>query len=275
MAKIENKNITENNNIAENKTKTVLVTGATSGIGRAVAFGFAGEGFAVAINGFGQKGEIATVLSELKERGAAKALHVPSDMSKAGEIENLIATTQRELGSLDVLVNNAGIQHTARIEDFPTEKWDQIIAINLSSAFHTIRLSLPLMKARNFGRIINIASVHGLVGSVQKAAYVAAKHGIVGLTKVVALECAEQNITANSVCPGWVLTPLVEAQLEANAARDQIGSEQAVHNLLLEKQPSLRFVPLDELSKLCLFLASEGSSINGASLPIDGGWTAR
>ncbi|CAN5334050.1 3-hydroxybutyrate dehydrogenase [soil metagenome] len=261
---------------AVQEASTALVTGATSGIGKAIALGFAKNNLAIAINGFGKEEEIAAVLAELKAAGAREAVHIPSDMSKTADIEQLISSTQKRLGSLDVLVNNAGIQYTANVEDFPADKWDQIIAINLSSAFHTTRLALPMMKERNFGRIINIASVHGLVASVQKAAYVAAKHGIIGLTKVVALECAQQNITANSVCPGWVLTPLVEAQVAANAAKDGISYEQAVEKLLLEKQPSLRFVGLEELAALCLFLVSPGaSSITGASMPIDGGWTAR
>jgi len=255
---------------------TVLVTGATSGIGKAIALGFAKKNLAIAINGFGKDDEIVAVLAELKANGAKEAIHVPSDMSLTADIERLIRTTQEKLGSLDVLINNAGIQYTASVEEFPAEKWDQIIAINLSSAFHTTRLALPMMKERNFGRIINIASVHGLVASVQKAAYVAAKHGIIGLTKVVALECAQQNITANSVCPGWVLTPLVEAQVDAIAAKDGINHDQAVEKLLAEKQPSLRFVALEELAALCLFLgSSSAASITGASMPIDGGWTAR
>lgn len=258
------------------EAETALVTGATSGIGKAVAMAFAAKGLKVAINGFGSAPDIEAVIKELKSAGARDALHVPSDMSKVAEIVTLIKGVQEKFGSLDVLVNNAGIQHTDSIEDFPVEKWDQIIAINLSSAFHTMRLALPAMKDRNFGRIINIASVHGLVASVHKAAYVAAKHGIIGLTKVAALGCAQLNITANSVCPGWVLTPLVEAQVKAIAQNDAISYEEATEKLLSEKQPSLRFVPLEQLAELCLFLASPAaSSITGASLPIDGGWTAR
>lgn len=258
------------------EAETALVTGATSGIGKAVALAFAAKGLKVAINGFGSSPDVEAVIKELKSAGAKDAFHVPSDMSKVAEIETLIKSVQEKFGSLDVLVNNAGIQHTDSIEDFPVEKWDQIIAINLSSAFHTMRLALPAMKDRNFGRIINIASVHGLVASVHKAAYVAAKHGIIGLTKVAALECAQLNITANSVCPGWVLTPLVEAQVKAIAQSDDIPYEEATEKLLSEKQPSLRFVPLEQLAELCLFLASPAaSSITGASLPIDGGWTAR
>lgn len=258
------------------QAQSVLVTGATSGIGKSVALAFAEQGLKVAINGFGSKQEIESVQAELKSAGAADVLYVSSDMSKASEIEHLINAVQEKFASLDVLVNNAGIQHTDSLEDFPAEKWDQIIAINLTSAFHSMRLALPMMKDRGFGRIINIASVHGLVASVHKAAYVAAKHGIIGLTKVAALECAQLNITANSVCPGWVLTPLVEAQVRAIADNDEITYEEATEKLLSEKQPSLRFVPLAELAELCLFLASpKASSITGASFPIDGGWTAR
>jgi len=253
-----------------------LITGATGGIGKAIAEVFAREGYRLAINGFGEADQIKEVLTGLKTLGAGDAVHIPSDMSKAAEIEKLINETKKQLGSLDVLVNNAGIQHTDNIEDFPAEKWDQIIAINLTAAFHTIRLAVPLMKANNFGRIINIASVHGLVASNQKAAYVASKHGLVGLTKVVALELAESGITCNAVCPGWVLTPLVEKQVNAIADRDKLDHAAAVHKLVSEKQPSNKFVELNELGELCLFLASNSArSITGVSMPIDGGWTAR
>ncbi|MBU6453565.1 MAG: 3-hydroxybutyrate dehydrogenase [Cyanobacteria bacterium REEB67] len=259
-----------------NNNRVALITGATSGIGKAIAETFAKAGYKLAINGFGEKSGIDQVLAELKKAGAPQAVYIASDMGKAADVEQLIASTNEQLGSLDVLVNNAGIQHTDNIEDFPPEKWDQVIAINLTAAFHTIRLSVPLMKARNFGRIINIASVHGLVGSCQKSAYVASKHGLVGMTKVVALELAETGITCNAVCPGWVLTPLVEKQVAAIAERDKINYEAAVHKLVSEKQPSNKFVEQAELGALCLFLASDAArSITGVSLPIDGGWTAR
>lgn len=197
-------------------------------------------------------------------------------MSRVTEVEHFINTVTDKLGSIDILVNNAGIQYTALVEDFPVERWDQVISINLSAAFHTIRMTLPQMKKNNWGRIINIASVHGLVASAQKAAYVAAKHGIVGLTKVVALECAETGITCNAVCPGWVETPLVEKQVEAISRSEAISLADARHRLISEKQPSNRFVSLDELGALCLYLTSDlAASITGASMPIDGGWTAR
>jgi len=256
--------------------KVALVTGATSGIGKAIAMTFAGGGYKLTINGFGEAAAIEQVLKELKEAGAPEAIYIASDMSKAAEIEKLINDTHTKLGSLDVLVNNAGIQHTDNVENFPPDKWDQIIAINLTASFHTIRLAVPLMKANNFGRIINIASVHGLVASNQKAAYVASKHGLVGLTKVVALELAETGITCNAVCPGWVLTPLVEKQVQAISDKEKIDYESAVHKLVSEKQPSNKFVAQEELGELCFFLAGAGArSITGVSLPIDGGWTAR
>jgi 3-hydroxybutyrate dehydrogenase len=256
--------------------KVAVVTGATSGIGKAIACGLAKSGYSLVINGFASQSECADVLAELKRLGAKEALHVPTDMLKVTDVEHLIDSTVEAFGTVHVLVNNAGIQYTAPVEDFHVEKWDQIISINLSASFHTIRKSLPHMQKQNWGRIINIASVHGLVASTNKAAYVAAKHGIIGLTKVVALENAERNITCNAVCPGWVETPLVEKQVEAIAENQEITIEQARHQLISEKQPSNRFVSLAEVSALCLFLVSDSAaSITGASMPIDGGWTAR
>jgi 3-hydroxybutyrate dehydrogenase len=258
------------------ESRVVIVTGGTSGIGKAIALAFAKIGHKVAINGFGTHQDIDSVLAELTAAGADQVLHVPSDMTKTDEIQKLMESVERKLGACQILVNNAGIQHTARIEDFPADKWDQIISINLSAAFHTMRLALPAMQKNNFGRILNIASVHGLVASVDKSAYVAAKHGIIGLTKVAALENANYNITANCVCPGWVKTPLVEKQVEAIALRENLSMETATEKLLSEKQPSGRFVPLEELAALCVFLSGDNaSSITGMSLPVDGGWTAR
>ncbi len=256
--------------------RSAVVTGATSGIGRAVALALAEKHLNIAINGFGSEAEIEKVLTDLKAAGAEEAIHVPTDMSRVTEVEHFINEALKAFGEVDVLVNNAGIQHTALVEEFPVEKWEQVISINLSASFHSIRMCLPSMKAKNWGRIINIASVHGLVASTQKAAYVAAKHGLVGLTKVVALECADTGITCNAVCPGWVETPLVQKQVEAIAAVDGISIAEARHRLISEKQPSNRFVALDELAQFCLYLVSDlAGSITGSSLPIDGGWTAR
>jgi 3-hydroxybutyrate dehydrogenase len=257
------------------KGKTALVTGSTSGIGLGIARALAADGANVVLNGFGDAQLIAGIERELQERGAQTLYH-GADMSKPGQIEDLIRAAEARFGRIDVLVNNAGIQHVANVEDFPVERWDAVIAINLSSAFHTIRLALPKMKAANWGRIINIASVHGLVASAQKSAYVAAKHGIVGLTKVVALETAQTGITCNAICPGWVLTPLVQKQIDDRAARDKLSNDEAKRALLGEKQPSLEFVTPEQLGALAVFLCSEAASqVRGAAWNVDGGWYAQ
>lgn len=254
------------------KGKTALVTGSTSGIGLGIAIGLAKQGVNIMLNGFGEKDE---ALAQIKSYGVEVDYH-GADMSKPAEIEELIKQTEKRFGSLDILVNNAGIQHTANIEDFPVDKWDAIIAINLSSAFHTSRHALPGMKKRNWGRIINIASVHGLVASTQKAAYVAAKHGIVGLTKVIALENAHTGITCNAICPGWVLTPLVQKQVDARAEREGVSNEAAKQALVSEKQPSGEFVSLEHLAGLAVFLCGpDASEVRGAAWNIDGGWHAQ
>ena len=254
------------------KGKTALVTGSTSGIGLAMAIGLAKQGANIMVNGFGEKDAAITAI---KACGVEVEYH-GADMSKPAEIEDLIKQTEKRFGSLDILVNNAGIQHTANIEDFPAEKWESIIAINLSSAFYTSHYALPGMKQRNWGRIINIASVHGLVGSVQKSAYVAAKHGIVGLTKVTALENAKTGITCNAICPGWVLTPLVQKQVDARAEREGISNEEAKKALVSEKQPSGEFVAPEQLAALAIFLCSpDASEVRGAAWNMDGGWTAQ
>lgn len=251
--------------------KTALVTGSTSGIGLGIALALAKAGANVILNGFG---DAAKVIAEVAQSGG-KVGHHPADVSDPAQIAEMIAYAEREFGGVDILVNNAGIQHVAAVEEFPIERWDSIIAINLSSVFHSTRLSLPGMRDKGWGRIINIASVHGQVGSTGKAAYVAAKHGVIGLTKVVGLETATSNVTCNAICPGWVLTPLVQKQIDDCAAKG-IDPQQAQHDLLAEKQPSLEFVTPQHLGELVLFLCSEaGSQVRGAAWNIDGGWLAQ
>ncbi len=258
------------------KNRTAVVTGSTSGIGWGVAKALAKAGAKVMLNGFGSPEEIERLRSELEREAATTVLHHPADMSKPAEIAALIAETRRAFGSADILVNNAGIQHVSPIESFPPERWDQILAINLSSSFHSIRAALPGMRERGWGRIVNIASAHGLVASVHKAAYVAAKHGLVGLTKVVALETAATAITCNAVCPGWVLTPLVQKQIEALAERERLPLEDAKRRLLAEKQPSMEFASPEQIGAIAVFLCSPAADqIRGASLSVDGGWTAQ
>jgi 3-hydroxybutyrate dehydrogenase len=254
------------------KGKTALVTGSTSGIGLGIAKAFAEQGANIVMNGFGDS---AAAISEVKALGVEVEYH-GADMSKASEIEDMMAFAQKRFGAVDILVNNAGIQHVANIEDFPVDRWDAIIAINLSSAFHTTRLALPKMKERNWGRIINLASVHGLVASAQKSAYVAAKHGIVGLTKVTALETAQTGVTCNAICPGWVLTPLVQKQVDARAERDGLSNDDAKKALLSEKQPSGEFVTPEQLAALAVFFCSPAATqIRGVAWNMDGGWVAQ
>lgn len=258
------------------KGKTALVTGSTSGIGLGIARKLASCGANVVLNGFGDAAEIERIRSGLESEFAVKVMYSNADLSKTAEIESLANQALSMFSCIDILINNAGVQHTACVEDFATEKWDLIIALNLSAAFHLSRLFLPSMKKNGWGRIINIASVHGLVASVNKAAYVAAKHGIVGLSKVVALETAETGITCNAICPGWVLTPLVQKQIDALANERKVDVQEASRLLLEEKQPSKRFTEIDELAELVLFLCSQaGANLTGASIPVDGGWTAR
>jgi 3-hydroxybutyrate dehydrogenase len=257
------------------KGKTALVTGSTSGIGLAIARALAGEGANVTINGFGDQAAIEKERSGIEKEFGVKALYSAADMSKAAAIAEMVRTTQQAFGSLDVLVNNAGIQHVAPIEEFPVEKWDQIIAINLSSAFHTIRAALPGMKARKWGRIINTASAHSLVASPFKVAYVSAKHGLAGLTKTVALEAATFGITVNAISPGYVWTPLVEKQIPDTMKARGLTAEQVKRDVLLEAQPTKEFVTVDEVASLALYLCSDAAkSITGANISIDGGWTA-
>jgi len=252
-----------------------LVTGSTSGIGLGIARALAEAGSAVVLNGFGAAPEIARTRDEISADYGVTVSYSSADMTKPEAIAAMIATTLSEHGRLDVLVNNAGIQHVAPLDRFPVEKWDTILSINLSSAFHTMRLVLPAMRRNRFGRIINIASAHGLVASPFKAAYVAAKHGIVGLTKVAALETAEEGITCNAICPGYVYTPLVEAQIDGQAKAHGISREQVIHDVLLAQQPNKRFATVEELGALTVFLASDAAaSITGTTLPVDGGWTA-
>ena len=254
------------------KNKTALVTGSTSGIGLGIAKALARQGANVMLNGFGN---VEAAQAEVAAFGTRVSYH-GADMSQPEQIEAMMAAAASEFGRVDILVNNAGIQHVAPIEDFPLERWNAIIAINLSSAFHTTRLALPAMKEANWGRIINVASVHGLVGSAGKAAYVAAKHGVVGLTKVTALETATSGVTCNAICPGWVLTPLVQQQVDAKAAAQGISNEQATRQLLGEKEPSMQFTTPEELGELAVFFCSPaGNNVRGVAWNMDGGWTAQ
>jgi 3-hydroxybutyrate dehydrogenase len=258
------------------KAKTALVTGSTSGIGLGVALALARQGANVMLNGFG---DAEGPKAQVAEAGAAHGVKVGyhgADMSKPAEIEAMVKACEQQFGGVDILVNNAGIQHVAPVEDFPVERWDAIIAINLSSAFHTTRCALPGMKQRNWGRIINLASVHGLVASAQKSAYVAAKHGVVGFTKAVALECATTGVTVNAICPGWVLTPLVQKQVDARADAAKISNDEAKKQLLAEKQPSLQFTTPEQLGELAVFLCGPaGDNIRGVAWNVDGGWVAQ
>ena len=254
------------------KGKTALVTGSTSGIGLGIAKALAGQGANIVLNGFGDsegpKAEIAALGVKVEHHGA--------DMSRAGDIEDMMRFAASRFGRVDVLVNNAGIQHVAKVEDFPVDRWDAVIAINLTSAFHTTRLAVPAMRAANWGRIINIASAHGLVASAQKSAYVAAKHGIVGLTKSVALETATTGVTCNAICPGWVLTALVQKQIDDRSTREGISLAQAQNELLGEKQPSLQFTTVEQLGGLAVFMCSPAADqVRGVAWQVDGGWTAQ
>ncbi len=258
------------------KGKVAVVTGSTSGIGLGIATALARQGASIMLNGFGDAAAIEKERAGLAAEYGVEVAFDPADLSKPEEVRRLVAAAEARFGRVDILVNNAGIQYVAPVEDFPTERWDAVMAINLSAVFHSTAAALPGMKARNYGRIINIASAHGLVASVNKVAYVAAKHGVVGLTKVTALETATTGITCNAICPGWVLTPLVQKQIDAIAARDGITDGQARHKLLEEKQPSLDFATPEQIGELAVFLASDAAAqIRGASISIDGGWTAR
>jgi 3-hydroxybutyrate dehydrogenase len=258
------------------KGKVALVTGSTSGIGLGIAQALAHSGAMIVLNGFGDPGHIEAIRADLAKQHAVDVDYNPADISKPNQVQEMIAETKSRFGSLDILVNNAGIQFTASIEDFPDERWDQVIAINLSGVFHGMKAAIPGMKAKGWGRIINIASAHGMVGSPQKVAYVAAKHGVLGMTKVAAIELANSGITVNSICPGWVLTPLVEKQLQDRADRDGTSVLEETEKFIAEKQPMLQFSTPDAIGSLAVFLCSEAATtMTGTSLPVDGGWTAQ
>ena len=256
--------------------RTALITGSTSGIGLGMALLMAEAGAKVMLNGFGKPEEIAAARAKVgAAMGGGDAPYSAADMSKPEEVRAMVADAEKALGAVDILVNNAGIQHVSPVEDFPEAKWDAILAINLSSNFHAIKAALPGMRKRNWGRIINVASAHGLVASPYKVAYVAAKHGVVGMTKVVAIEVAETPITCNAICPGFVRTPLAEAQVKPLADKHGVSEETALTDYLLEKQPSKRWIEVEEVARMALWLCGPGSGgVNGAALSIDGGWTA-
>jgi 3-hydroxybutyrate dehydrogenase len=258
------------------KDKVAIITGSTSGIGLGIARELARLGADLVLNGFGDLGEIETIRKGIECEHGVRAIYDSADMSKPDAVRGLIAATVEKFGRLDILVNNAGIQFTAPVDEFPTAKWDAILGINLSAAFHGIAMAVPQMKKQRWGRIVNIASTHGLVASTHKAAYVAAKHGLVGLTKVVGLETAGSGVTCNAVCPGWVRTPLVEKQISDMAAQRGISQKQAAEELLSEKQPSLEFASPEQLGGTVAFLCSPAADqITGTAISVDGGWTAR
>jgi 3-hydroxybutyrate dehydrogenase len=257
------------------KGKNALVTGSTSGIGLGIAEGLAAQGVNLVLNGFGDAKEIETLRAGLATKFGVKVLYDGADMSKADQIEAMMHKAEKDLGGIDILVNNAGIQHVAPVDEFPVNKWDAIIAINMSSTFHTTRCALAYMKKQGWGRIINIASAHALVASPFKSAYVAAKHGVMGFTKTVALEVAEKGITVNAICPGYVLTPLVEKQIPDTAKARGITEEQVKRDVLLAAQPTKKFVTVEELAGTTIFLCSDAAaSITGTNISVEGGWTA-
>lgn len=258
------------------KNKVALITGSTSGIGLGIAHVLAAEGYHIVLNGFGDTAEIEKTRAETESKFGIKCIFADADVTNYDSVAAMIARAETELGSLDIIVNNAGVQFVAPTDEFPLDQWAKIININLNGVFYGIRAALPGMKKRGYGRIINIASAHGLVASAGKAAYVSAKHGVVGLTKVVALENARQNITCNAICPGWVLTPLVQKQIDDRAAKEGISVQQASDELLLEKQPNARFATPDEIGGMVVYLCSDGArNVTGTTLSIDGAWTAQ
>jgi len=258
------------------KPLNAIVTGSTSGIGLGIAHTLAEQGYNILFNGFGEQAEIDKLVADTAKTYGIKTAYSNADLSKPEQTAAMVAQAEKEFGSVDVLVNNAGIQYTAPVQDFPAEKWELILAINLSAAFYAMKAALPGMQKNKFGRIINIASAHGLVASANKAAYVAAKHGIIGLTKVAALENAQLGITVNAICPGWVLTPLVQKQIEDNAKKNGCSVEQATEELLEAKEPSMKFSTPEQIGGLVAFLCSESASnMTGTSLSHDGGWTAQ
>ncbi len=266
MVKLDNDAITKG---------VALITGATSGIGLGMARSFAAKGYDLAINGFGDSIEIDRICRKLETDHKVKVLYSSADMTKVSEIETFVLDTITTFGRLDVVVNNAGVQYVSPVDEFPTDKWDLVISVNLTAAFHTTRLSLPQMRKQGRGRIINVASAHGLIASPNKSAYVAAKHGLVGLTKTVALETAEFGVTCNAICPGWVKTPLVETQIETLAREHGVTQDVATKEMILQRQPTREFVQVDQIAALALFLSSDdASSITGSAYSIDGGWTA-